>query len=349
MRKIFGHRGLPHSYEENTFKSLNKAQEICDFVETDVRITKDEELVLYHDAEIQTQKIEELSLSDINELIDIEISEIHLISRKQIKGNTNFELKISSKDDDLNKVFLKKIINLTNPEDIVSSFDWEIILNNRESFKSKYGILIDKENQLFESKAMSNLDEKLMFMVEKEIFYSRNFDLPLERCVVWTVNDKGEINSVLNMNVYGVVNDLSTALKEAMKAKDKPKLDAIRQIQTEIAKKKSEKGEEVNDELVLGVISSYVKKMAKAVDEYKSLGEKGEEMANKIQFEIDFLTTYLPEQLSEEEVEKIVDDVLAELGDVDMSQMGRVIGAVMAKGDGIDGSIVSKIVKGKLN
>ena len=96
-----------------------------------------------------------------------------------------------------------------------------------------------------------------------------------------------------------LADDLSSALKEAMKAKDKPKLDAIRQIQTEIAKKKSEKGEEVNDELVLGVISSYVKKMAKAVDEYKSLGEKGEEMANKIQFEIDFLTTYLPEQLSE--------------------------------------------------
>jgi uncharacterized protein YqeY len=146
-----------------------------------------------------------------------------------------------------------------------------------------------------------------------------------------------------------LADDLSTALKEAMKAKDKPKLDAIRQIQTEIAKKKSEKGEEVNDELVLGVISSYVKKMAKAVDEYKTLGEKGEEMANKIQFEIDFLTTYLPEQLSEEEVEKIVDDVLDELGSVDMSQMGRVIGAVMAKGDGIDGSIVSKIVKGKLS
>ena len=212
MRKIFGHRGLPNIYEENTFKSLNKALEICDFVETDVRITKDEELVLYHDAEIQTQKIEELSLSDINELIDIEISEIHLVSREQIKGDTNFELKISSKDDDLNKVFLEKIINLTNPEDIVSSFDWEIILNNRESFKSKYGILIDKENQLFESKAMSNLDEKLMFMVEKEIFYSRNFDLPLERCVVWTVNDKDEINSVLNMNVYGVVTDIGDKL-----------------------------------------------------------------------------------------------------------------------------------------
>ena len=146
-----------------------------------------------------------------------------------------------------------------------------------------------------------------------------------------------------------LADELSSALKDAMKAKDKPKLDAIRQIQTEIAKKKAEKGEEVNDDLVLGVISSYVKKMIKAVEEYQSLGDRGQEMAKKIQFEIDFLSTYLPEQLSDEEVEKIVDEVLSELGDVDISQMGRVIGAVMAKGDGIDGSIVSKIVKDKLS
>ena len=145
-----------------------------------------------------------------------------------------------------------------------------------------------------------------------------------------------------------LADDLSSALKDAMKAKDKPKLDAIRQIQTEIAKKKAEKGEEVNDDLVLGVISSYVKKMIKAVEEYQSLGDRGQEMADKIQFEIDFLSTYLPEQLGEEEVEKIVDEVLSELGDIDISQMGRVIGAVMAKGDGIDGSVVSKIVKQKL-
>ena len=142
--------------------------------------------------------------------------------------------------------------------------------------------------------------------------------------------------------------DLSAALKEAMKAKDKPKLDAIRQVQTEIAKKKSEKGEEATDELVLAVISSYVKKMTKAVEEYQTLGDRGTEMAEKIQFEIDFLSEWLPEQLSEEEVEKIVDAVLIEMGDIDISQMGRVIGAVMSKGDGIDGSVVSRIVKEKL-
>ena len=145
-----------------------------------------------------------------------------------------------------------------------------------------------------------------------------------------------------------LVDDLSAALKEAMKAKDKPKLDAIRQVQTEIAKKKSEKGEEATDELVLAVISSYVKKMTKAVEEYQTLGDRGTEMVEKIQFEIDFLSEWLPEQLSEEEVEKIVDAVLIEMGDIDISQMGKVIGAVMSKGDGIDGSLVSKIVKSKL-
>ena len=146
-----------------------------------------------------------------------------------------------------------------------------------------------------------------------------------------------------------LIDELSAALKEAMKAKDKPKLDAIRQVQTEIAKKKSEKGEEATDELVLGVISSYVKKMTKAVEEYKSLGDRGIEMAEKIQFEIDFLSGWLPEQLREEDVAKLVDEVLANLGEVDMSQMGRIIGAVMAKGEGIDGSVVSKLVKEKLS
>ena len=146
-----------------------------------------------------------------------------------------------------------------------------------------------------------------------------------------------------------ISDDLSASLKEAMKAKDKPKLDAIRQVQTEVAKKKAEKGEEATDELVLGVISSYVKKMTKAVEEYQSLGDRGVEMAEKIQYEIDFLSEWLPEQLSDDEVAKIVDEVLSEIGDVDMSQMGKIIGAVMAKADGLDGATVSKIVREKIS
>jgi uncharacterized protein YqeY len=52
--------------------------------------------------------------------------------------------------------------------------------------------------------------------------------------------------------------------------------------------------------------------------------------------------------MSEEDVSKLVDEVLSELGEVDMSQMGRIIGAVMAKADGIDGSLVSRLVSQKL-
>jgi len=212
LKKIFGHRGLPNIYNENTFKSLNKALEICDFVETDVRISNDEELILYHDSTINKKKIEELSLSEITKYLNYDISQIHLVKRENINGDVNFELKINTEQKDLNKIFVRKIIEIANPSDIISSFNWETILNNRESFQSRYGILIDKENQLFESKAISNLDAELMFMVKKEIFYSRNFELPKDRCVVWTVNERNEIMNILNMNVYGVVTDIGDKL-----------------------------------------------------------------------------------------------------------------------------------------
>ena len=212
MKKIFGHRGLPNIYNENTFKSLNKALEICDFVETDVRITNDEELILYHDSTINKKKIEELSLSEITKYLNYDISQIHLVKRENINGDVNFELKVNTEQKDLNKILVRKIIEIANPSDIISSFNWETILNNRENFQSRYGILIDKENQLFESKAISNLDAELMFMVKKEIFYSRNFELPKDRCVVWTVNERNEIMNILNMNVYGVVTDIGDKL-----------------------------------------------------------------------------------------------------------------------------------------
>ena len=212
MRKIFGHRGLPNLYPENTFLSLNKALEICDFVETDVRITKDKELILFHDPTINNQKIEDLSLQEISDIQKTDLSEIHLTSKNQILGNVNFELKVNNKHDTLNAIFVEKIIEIAHREDIVSSFDWGIILSNREKFNSRYGILIDEENQLFESKAISNLDDNLMFMIQKDIFDSRKFDLPKDKCVVWTVNDKDEIENILNTGVYGVVTDIGDKL-----------------------------------------------------------------------------------------------------------------------------------------
>ena len=212
MKKIFGHRGLPNLYPENTFLSLNKALEICDFVETDVRITKDEELILFHDSTINNQEIENLSLQEISDIKSNNLSDNHLTSRDQIFGDVNFELKINNQQKTLNAIFVEKIIELTNPDDIVSSFDWGTILSNREKFNSRYGILIDEENQLYESKSISNLDDNLMFMIQKDIFHSRKFDLPKDKCVVWTVNVKDEIENILNTGVYGVVTDIGDKL-----------------------------------------------------------------------------------------------------------------------------------------
>jgi len=212
LKKIFGHRGLPNLYPENTFLSLNKALEICDFVETDVRITKDEELILFHDSTINNQEIENLSLQEISDIKSNNLSDNHLTSRDQIFGDVNFELKINNQQKTLNAIFVEKIIELTNPDDIVSSFDWGTILSNREKFNSRYGILIDEENQLYESKSISNLDDNLMFMIQKDIFHSRKFDLPKDKCVVWTVNVKDEIENILNTGVYGVVTDIGDKL-----------------------------------------------------------------------------------------------------------------------------------------
>jgi len=212
LKKIFGHRGLPNSYPENTFLSLNKALEVCDFVETDVRITKDEELILFHDSTLNNQEIEDLSLQEISDIKNTDRSQIHLTSRDQIMGDVNFELKVNNKKETLNTIFVEKIIQITNPDDIVSSFDWGTILNNREKFNSGYGILIDEENQLFESKAISNLDDNLMFIIQRDIFNSRKFDLPKDKCVVWTVNHKDEIDNILNTGVYGVVTDIGDKL-----------------------------------------------------------------------------------------------------------------------------------------
>ena len=114
MKKIFGHRGLPNSYPENTFLSLNKALEICDFVETDVRITKDKELILFHDPTLNNQKIEELSLQEISDIKSTDLNENHLTSRDQILGDVNFELKVNKEQESLNTIFVEKIIEITN-------------------------------------------------------------------------------------------------------------------------------------------------------------------------------------------------------------------------------------------
>ena len=209
MRKIFGHRGLPRIYRENTITGLNKAFEYCDYVETDVRITADNNLILFHDPDINGQFINELSTEEIlNKLNGVEKDEFILSSRDQIDGKVNFEIKTNSLEKTQIDILFQKMLSILSPEDIITSFNWKAIQDFKELFTCHYGIILDQEDALFEAKSLSIHDEHLFFMVESSLLDSRNFDLPLEKTVVWTVNDEKDFQHFMELGVFGVITDI---------------------------------------------------------------------------------------------------------------------------------------------
>ena len=209
MGKIFGHRGLPNIYRENSITGLNKAFEYCDYVETDVRITADNNLILFHDPDINGQFINELSTEEIlNKLNDVQKDELILSSRDQIDGKVNFEIKTNSLEKTQIDILFQKMLSILSPEDIITSFNWKAIQDFKELFTCHYGIILDQEDALFEAKSLSIHEEHLFFMVESSLLDSRNFDLPLEKTVVWTVNDEKDFQHFMELGVFGVITDI---------------------------------------------------------------------------------------------------------------------------------------------
>lgn len=139
---------------------------------------------------------------------------------------------------------------------------------------------------------------------------------------------------------------LAVEQKTAMKAGDRQTLNVIRQIQSEVSVAKAAPGfdGEVDDDLYLETISRYVKRMGKARDEYEGLGERGREQAEKLTFEIDYLSAYLPQKMEEAATRALVDQAIADLGATDPKQTGQVIGAVMRTGADVDGGLVARLV-----
>jgi uncharacterized protein len=142
--------------------------------------------------------------------------------------------------------------------------------------------------------------------------------------------------------------ELAQELKDAMRARDRARLDVIRQIETEVSKAKSEPGfsGEIDDALYLATIGAYVKKMDKARDEFLALGERGAEAGAKLSFEIDYLGRWLPTGLTEEQTREAVAIAIKELRASDAKQAGQVIGHIMKNGPaGADGALVSRLVR----
>ena len=137
----------------------------------------------------------------------------------------------------------------------------------------------------------------------------------------------------------------------AMKAGDRATLNVIRQVQSEVSVAKSAPGfeGEVDDALYMQTISTYVKRMAKAKGEYEELGERGRDQAEKLAFEIEYLSKYLPQKLGEDATRELVNKAIADLGANDPKMTGRVIGAVMKSGEDVDGGLVARLVNDALS
>lgn len=150
-----------------------------------------------------------------------------------------------------------------------------------------------------------------------------------------------------------IQDQLSEELKDAMRSKDARRRDVIRQVQTEIATAKTQPNfvGEVDDAFYQKVIASYVKKMDKSRADYAGYGDKGAAMAEKLAFEVDYLSQWLPKKLDEDETRQLVIETVAELGVAgDVKASGRIVGHLMkTNGENLDGGLVNRLVREELD
>lgn len=143
-----------------------------------------------------------------------------------------------------------------------------------------------------------------------------------------------------------LITTLAEELKAAMKEGNAPKRDMLRFLQSALKNAAIEKHKEVTlleDSEVEEVLKRLVKQRKDSITQYRA--GKREDLALKEEAELKLLSSYLPQALSREETEKIVERVLAPLGKLGPSDMGRIMGAVMKEAGGkADGALVREIV-----
>lgn len=141
---------------------------------------------------------------------------------------------------------------------------------------------------------------------------------------------------------------LQEEMKAAMKSGDKDRLSTIRMLISEIKKVQIDSKKELSDEEIISILQKYVKQRKEAYQQYLQAGR--EDLANKELKEIEVVQEFLPQPLSEEEISKIVEETIKEVGATSVKDMGKVVKAVMEKVKGrAEGAVVSKIVKEKLS
>ena len=144
-----------------------------------------------------------------------------------------------------------------------------------------------------------------------------------------------------------LIGEIEDELKDAMKARDADRRDALRLILNALKSSEKELQRPLSEEEELQVLQRERKRRVEAAEAFRSGGR--EEQAAAEDFELEVLEEFMPEPLSEDEIDEIVDDVIAEVGATSMADLGRVMADVMPQIAGrADGSQVSQIVREKL-
>ena len=141
-------------------------------------------------------------------------------------------------------------------------------------------------------------------------------------------------------------------IKTAMKAKDKVRLQTVRGIKKAILEKEVElrpKGQEsLNPEQEIELLSQQAKQRRDSIEQFKNAGR--DDLAEKESQELTIIETYLPEQVSDAEVEAIIDELIAASGASTMKDLGKVMGPAMKQLKGkADGKKIQELVKSKLS
>ncbi|WP_461520198.1 GatB/YqeY domain-containing protein [Porticoccus sp.] len=140
---------------------------------------------------------------------------------------------------------------------------------------------------------------------------------------------------------------ITAAMKDAMRAKEKERLGAIRLIQAEIKRIEVDERIDVDDARVLAILDKMVKQRRDSINQYQDAGRQ--ELADKEQAEIDVIQEFLPEALSEDELSTMIEAAIAESGAESMRDMGKVMAVLKPKIQGrADVGAVSGLVKVKL-
>ena len=144
-----------------------------------------------------------------------------------------------------------------------------------------------------------------------------------------------------------MVEQLEKDMITAMKEKDKDKLTVIRMVKASLKQEQIDHKKEINDDLLIDVVNKQIKMRKDSITEFEKGGRQ--DLIDATQSEIDILMKYLPEQLSHEEVVKIIDEIFEEVKPESMKDMGKVMGPAQAKLKGkADMKEVSTIIRNKL-